>query len=249
MSDKPLKGNGAESPLGATDFSPGDFPLGSALSRAAARHMLIGRSPKLSTGDRDALVLYNGACYLNARMDPGSERLQGTAAYRRGQTLHDTIYGPILPAHLDPHYQRSTLASLQFEQLHGREPRAGDMLQHSDVERCYEMYLSRVARFIAAWQRQIPDTLCPLKIEDGRLYRHQMAGLGGREDPGGWREAIENRRCWEDLAYDLGVHSSEMQPISAIMFLGLIDGKHRCQPSKLCSDEMKGVRSATSPDS
>ena len=134
-------------------------------------------------------------------MDPGPGRWQGTAAYRRGQTLHDAIYAPILPAHLDPHYQRSTGASLQFEELYGRELTAGDMLQRSDIERCHEWYLSRVARFIAAWQRQIPEALCPLKIEDGCLYEREMAGLGGREAPGGWREAIENRQCFESAGY------------------------------------------------
>ena len=82
-------------------------------------------SRDLSTADRDALVMYNGACYLTTRMDPGPERLQGTAAYRRGQTLHDAIYGPILPAHLDPHYQRSTGASLQFEELYGPSSQPG----------------------------------------------------------------------------------------------------------------------------
>ena len=218
-----MKNKATRPALAATTLNLSDFPLGSPESRAAARLLLSQLTPKLSQDDRDALVLYQRACYLTTRME-GQVQLEGTPVYARGRELSEAMYGPVVPAHLDPHYKRSTGASLKFEGLYGREPVAGDRLRRSDVERDRERYRSRVGVFIEAWQRQIPEAICPLKIEDGDLYCRELLI--------GWRKGMPwgQEDWWEDLAYELGVSRSEMQRIVAVVFLGVIDGQHRCRP-------------------
>jgi hypothetical protein len=219
-----LKNKATLPALAATTLNLSDFPLGSPESRAAARLLLSQLTPKLSQDDKDALVLYQGACYLTTRME-GHNRLEGTPVYARGRELSAAMYGPVVPAHLDPHYKRSTGGSLKFEGLYGREPIAGDMLRRSDVERDRERYLCRIKRFVDAWQRQMPEAVCPLRIDNGDIYCCELQE--------GWRKGIPWGRedWWEDLAYELGVSRSEMQRIPAVVFLGVIDGQHRCRPA------------------
>lgn len=219
-----MKNKGALPALAATTLSFSDFPLGSPQSRAAARLLLSQLTPKLSQEDRDALVLYQEACYLTTSME-GHDRLEGTPVYARGQELSEAMYGPVVPAHLDPHFKRSTGASLTFEGLYGREPSAGDMLRQSDMERHRERYLSRIKRFVEAWQRQITEAVCPLKIENGDLCCCELQGWWRKGMPWG----LDDR--WEDLAHELAVCRSDMQRIPAVVFLGVIDGQHRCRPA------------------
>ena len=241
MRGNPLNGGDSGPALGATALSPADFPLGSPQSRAATRVLLAQRRPKFSGADRDALILYAGAHWINRSMEP--DGLEHTAAYQRGRKLHDERHGPVIPAHLDPHYKRSTQASLRFELVFGREPKPGDSLRYIDVERSHEAFLSSIGDFIGAWRRQIPDMLCPLKIEDGRLYHRLRRGAcwPGNEIiaiEGEWREAIDQspQRWWSNVERDvgevgLGVNLAEMPRVSAVVFSGVVDGQHRCRPA------------------
>jgi hypothetical protein len=72
--------------LPATGINPASFPLGSMESRAAIRALLLRRSA-LSDDDLDALVLYAGAFYLDARMKPNYRELEATAAYQAAQSF------------------------------------------------------------------------------------------------------------------------------------------------------------------
>jgi len=117
------------------------------------------------------------------------------------------------------------------------------MLQSSDGQTAHALKLSEIESIIEAWQRQIPDLLCPLKIEDGKIYRHERvyrdempAGFPGREKLPmfwiEWREDTEGpTERWENLAYDVNVVPSEMQRIPGVVFLGMIEGKHHCRPA------------------
>src|SRR5205814_2805853 len=157
------------------------------------------------------------------------------AAYQRGRKLHDERHGPVIPAHLDPHYKRSTQASLRFELVFGREPKPGEMLRYIDVERSHGAFLSSIKDFIGAWQRQIPDMLCPLKIEDGHFYHHLRRGAcspGGEiiAIEGEWREAISQgpQRWWSNVIWAVGevglaLNQAKAPYVAAVTFLGVGD--------------------------
>jgi hypothetical protein len=153
--------------LPATGINPASFPLGSMESRAAIRAMLLRRSD-LSDDDRDALVLYAGAVYLGARMTPSYRELEPTAAYQRDAELCRMRRGPTILAHLDQHLERSSPASLEFERVNGREPKAGDQLSYEDVAR--DQSSEFFAAFIDSWGRRLPGLACPLKLEHGDLH-------------------------------------------------------------------------------
>ena len=160
-------------------------------------------------------------------MVPDSRALENTPAYKRGEELRDAIYGPVIPFHQNPHAQRSNMASIYFEQLHGREPVTGDVLCQSDWETYQLLELSSLAHFIEAWRRQIPDMVCPLKIEEGRrVYLHESvfrANLPldhpGRQSPlPNWTEWREDKEYteewwWEWLCYALNLERFQMKDI------------------------------------
>ena len=83
--------------------------------------------------DHDALTIYRGMPYLDATMFPSYDKVEPTETYARGRELHEERYGPIIPAHLDPHLKRCTLASAEFEFVFEREPEAGDLLRFEHV--------------------------------------------------------------------------------------------------------------------
>jgi hypothetical protein len=90
-----------------------------------------------------------------------------------------------------------------------REPVPGDVLRYQDVFfsdlMCYEL-------FITAWHRQIPELLCPLKVENDHLFYHQ--------DP-----RYNDGQEWN------GPDKHTLSHCPAVVFLGLIDGEHKCRPA------------------
>src|ERR1019366_7808747 len=107
-----------------------------------------------------------------------------------GSELRDALYGPIIPAHLDKHIKRYTRASGEFELVFGREPKAGDILryEHLALMHSSENYARQLGRMIEAWQRQLPHLACPLKFEDGRLFRRLAPQSRGAKPK--WEEDI-----------------------------------------------------------
>ncbi len=238
-----MNGNGIGSRLTATGISPADFPLGSPQSRAAAR-ALLSRRNALSQYDEDALTLYGGSVYLNARMSPDSHDLAATAAYSRGKELYEQRHGPPMPAHLDLHQQRFSQASGQFELAFGREPRAGDVLLFEDVQLTHSPAVNgfHFGLFIEAWQRRIPELTCPLKLEGGRVFLRLNPKYNNGQE---WEEATDELPEWrwrwvEEEAKGAKGELPEpgsMPTIAGVVFLGLIDGKHQCRP--VTKDEIR----------
>jgi hypothetical protein len=112
--------------------TPGDFPLGSAASRAAAR-VTLQRRTSLTLFEEDCVLLSGCASLLTGEADPDYSWLERTAVYQRGFRLHERINGPIIPAHLEPDYANSTFASTVFNLMHDRLAGPGDILRYEDL--------------------------------------------------------------------------------------------------------------------
>jgi hypothetical protein len=213
----------------ATGINPASFPLGSTESRAAIRALLLRRSA-LSDDDLDALVLYAGAFCLDARMTPNYRELEATTAYQRGAELYRQRRGPMLLAHLDQHLERSSPASLEFERVNGREPKAGDVLSYEDVarDRSVEIFTA----FINAWGRRLPGLVCPLKLQDGVPYFRTL----GDDSSEVWQPKIDagTHARWRVVQRGTTGNESgaleDMPTVPAVRFLGVVNGKHRCKP-------------------
>lgn len=156
---------------------PGDFPIGSPASRAAARLMLNART-RLSAYDKDCYTLYKCTSYLHAGADPDYSWMQTTPAYKRGSEIRDALEGPITPAYLDPEHSRRTIASLTFELTYRRKPLSGEVLYYSDVEKFLGPEKARleVERIQGAWARRICDRTCPFLYKEGRMFIRQKEG-------------------------------------------------------------------------
>jgi hypothetical protein len=140
--------------------------------------------------DEDAQAIYVSMAYLDATTDFTYHDVEHSAPYARGKALRDSLYGPIIPAHLDQRLKRYTRASGEFELAFGREPQPGDILRYEHVAqmRSQEIYAKHFGRIIAAWQRQLPHLVCPLKLEEWRLLRRLKPEKRGAEWK--WEEDI-----------------------------------------------------------
>jgi hypothetical protein len=245
MAGKSLSAKDNRNLVGATNLSPADFPLGSPESRAAARAILASAN-RISRSDMDARILYGGTCYMNQVMSPSSSDLENTDIYRRGKEIYLRRHGPPTLIHLDPHYLRQTSASLQFEIVFKREPKAGDVLQFDQLREWQATHPDGlhigIKWFIEAWERQLPEMACPLKQEGGRLFHR----LNTRYSKGlEWEEQTDMpaERYWQSIEKEAlnksyGEMGGEPWPpantmptIPAVTFMGVVDGKHRCRPA------------------
>jgi len=183
--------------------------------------------------DDDALAIYNSEAYLDATMEPSYHDIESTAIYARGQTLRDKLYGPIIPCHLDDHHKRYTRASGEFELAFGREPKEGDMLRYEHLALMHspENHAIHFGKLIEAWQRQLPELTCPLRFEGGRLFRRhrpEMRGVGAK-----WEECagIQGVKRWFAIPEVFANSAIEASaPILAVVFLGVVGGRHQCRP-------------------
>jgi hypothetical protein len=188
---------------------------------------------QLSPFDEDALTIYSVMSYLDATMEPTYHEVEPTVAYLRGQELRDALYGPIIPASLDEHLKRYTRASGEFELAFGHEPKAGDILRLEHVARIHssENYAREFGRVIDAWQRQLPQITCPLKFEDGHLFRRLRPNRLG-EMPA-WEEdlRIQPEERWLSIReVQSNTDFEAMTTTSAVVFLGVVGVKHQCRP-------------------
>lgn len=198
MRDKSLKKQENRSDSPAT-LSPGDFPLGSMLSRAAARSMLAKLAPPQD--DLDALCLFGGVALLNTRMEPSYPELERTTAYARGKAMRQESDA----TGTDSSFEGLSMATRLFHMAFGRNPALGDVLRYDDVvaARHPAWHVVRVKQFIAAWNRQISGLPCPLRVDEhGRVYRH-LGRTATRENNGQeWQEDLEHRDS-ADVAWSL----------------------------------------------
>lgn len=163
--------------LGATDSAPqpGDFPLGSVESRAAARGKLM-RMQEMTPFDKDCLVIKRMVPLIYS-YSPNSRDIHETDVGKRGWEICQTL-NPIVPYHLDPfqqqqsRFRRCHQAYMQFHILRRRLPVPGDALQQQEIERRWGVQVMArvVGEFRAAWLRRLPQLPCPVKFDQDRVW-------------------------------------------------------------------------------
>ncbi len=255
MSSKQLTGNGQGTRSPATGTNPADFPLGSPQSRAAARAM-IERMNYLSPDDEDALMLL----HLLTGRTLGQEQFRASAVYKRGLELSERRDDSTC---LGVDRDRWTIASICFRICFGREPVAGDVLRHGDVELafCPAIREADLRQHEEAWTRQLPNLLFPFKFEDGKVYaleykdRHTetewvecfTGSLFFRTAEQWWRTIVDEalygrgpRPNRHELIAGKYIEVEEPITISAVTFAGIKDRKHALRPST--DDEMRQAR-------
>lgn len=150
MPARSLKGNRSSSGSPAANFAK--FPLGSLESRAVARSLAKSMEP--SEDDVDAITLYRGSSWVTFGMRPNYADLAATAAFRRGRALIDAAGD-------------CAAVNVKADPLPMDAPR----LDVSRSELMAGVLRFLFEKFIEAWQRQIPELPCPLRINDGRIEK------------------------------------------------------------------------------
>jgi hypothetical protein len=186
--------------------------------------------------DEDALTICNGIPRCDDEAHVSRSRANSDLHARQGaawQALRTDI-----PAYLDQHLKRYSRASGEFELRSTGEPEAGDVLvyQHVMLAHSPENLSSHFGEVVAAWQRQLPDLICPLKFEDGRLYKRLAPR--SRHEAATWEEDITvqaDMRWLEIPEVLLNTDLDAMLTIPAVVFLGVVDVKHQCRAA--ASDE------------
>ena len=196
MKDKSINRNGIRSAQAATGVSPADFALGSMQSRAAARAVVdhSERSkPRRSQYDEDALRIVSGdrmfLCGLKA--EPISRQLKATAIYQHGERLES------LPSDEggDPgQWDNDPIDRLaELMQLAWRRSERKVELPPKEAKWRKPLLLllaqqALLALFQAAWERQLPETPFPVRVE-----RHgDTFQMYYRQPSGQWEENIDN---------------------------------------------------------
>ena len=85
---------------------------------------------------------------------------------------------------------------------------------------------------VERWQRQLRRLTCPLKFENGRLFRRLRPAKRGAEPI--WEEdvRIQPEERWLSIPEVLSNSDfEEMLVISAVVFLGVVGVKHQCRPA------------------
>jgi hypothetical protein len=95
-----------------------------------------------------------------------------------------------------------------------------------------ENYSREFGRIIEAWQRQLPQLTCPLKFEDGRLFRRLCPNRRGEMPT--WEEdvRIQPQERWLSI-FEVLLNSDleAMLIVSAVAFQGVVGAKHQCRPA------------------
>jgi hypothetical protein len=202
------------------------------LEQEMERRELASRPRVFTQLDEDAIAIYSSMSYLDATVCPSYDQVEPTPIYARGSDLRDALYGPIIPVHQDEHIKRHTRASGEFELAFGREPKAGDILRyrHLQLTHSFENYSRVFGRIIEAWQRQLPQLICPLRYEKERLFRRLTPERHGVESK--WQEdtTIDPLKRWFEIP---GIAAnSELKAnliLPAIVFKGVVGDKHQCK--------------------
>lgn len=202
------------------------------LTRQLSARLSKPRPESLSRFDEDALTIYCSQTYMNACMTPTYSDIESTQIYSRGKELRNAIYGPIIPAYQSEHLKRYTRASGEFELAICRGPKVGDILRLQHLRRMHStgIYARLFEKLNAAWQRRLPQLPCPLKFEDGRLFRRLKPNKRGEEPT--WEEdvSIDAEVRWLKIPQVYADTNFEtMETISGLIFLGVQNGKRRCR--------------------
>jgi hypothetical protein len=91
-----------------------------------------------------------------------------------------------------------------------------------------------IKEFAEVWKRQLPDLFYPLRFDNGKLYYRDF------HEQWHEKESIQPQHKWRHIESDAlrtepasitEEPSLEAMPtFPAVVFLGVIDGKHRCKP-------------------
>jgi hypothetical protein len=226
----------------AATVSPADFAIGSPESRAAARAIAQKRR-ELSQEDEDCLTLYNYWPLINYRV-AGNDAGGFRDSVKRGTEISKRRDGPVIPSHEDPHHQRMSTASIQFEFCYNREPVPGDILTREDVEARYSetmLFVKYELTFRPVWERRTPTAPFPFKIEDGKLWvlslndkQQEVWELNPHEDAEwNWKRVAEHALYGEPKMFvPMRLPSDEWKSVEAVKFVEPVNGKHTCKPCK-----------------
>ena len=230
--------------LGATDSAPqpGDFPLGSIESRAAARGKLM-RMQEMNPYDCDCLVIHCMVPRLYS-YSPNSREIHETDVGKRGWELFQTD-NPTVPCHLDPFQQQQSRfrrcheTYMYFHVVRRRIPVPGDALQYQEIEiRWGGQEMARaVGEFRAAWAQRLPQLPCPVKFEQDRVWCRSAESKRGNEI---WEQDEFSRTApeiWpliEAEALDVEPSATKNIPtLDAVVFQEDEDGNFYTQPFKV----------------
>lgn len=162
-------------PVTATDSGPrpGDFPIGSPESRAAARALISARGPKLTRYDRDCMEVVSITRLLHAGAWPSYSEMEKLSVWQRGWELVRSTVG--FPKFLEAMRQigagklcKCPFASCEFASAHGREASAGDILRWTDLKPSIK--IEQVNKWRTIWERRVPEYPFPFKYQTGFLF-------------------------------------------------------------------------------
>lgn len=227
-----MKSRGNSNGLLATDSGPqpGDFPLGSVESRAAARAKLR-RSPY----DSDCAEVYNFAmlCKFAIGEFLNEREVEETNVFKRGEEIE-------VPKGTEEYWRiekpmgnfvRCFTAFNQFYYLHEeRVPVSGDTLSYKEIEERHPdgRWEGWLREYQAAWARRLPQFPFPAKFEDGKVLLLSAESKRGKEV---WVEESEDR--------GLGVFDNHLQIWARIEAEAM--GKGRSRPPRLEKPTMQAI--------
>jgi hypothetical protein len=102
--------------------------------------------------------------------------------------------------------------------------------EHVALMHSPQNYAREFGRIIEAWHRQLPHLTCPLRFEEGRLFRRVAPEKRDQESK--WEEdfSIQSERRWLSIPEILPTADFEaLTTISAVVFMGVVGVKHRCR--------------------
>ena len=145
---------------------PGDFAVGSAQSRAAARALVLARQPQLTQWNRECLLLVRISEYLHAAAWPSYSEMEQLPPCRHGwelgleelEKLLEPLRRPLGPC---------PFARVEYATAHNRELLPGDILNSSDIKPSIQAEDLDEWRII--WDRLVPEYAFPFKWADGLL--------------------------------------------------------------------------------
>jgi hypothetical protein len=222
---------------------PGDFPVGSARSRAAARASISARQPELTQYDLECLLMERISRYLHAGAWPSYREMGKVPAWQHGWELIQS--SPDFPKTLETMRQLGArklgacpFASGEFANANGRRPSPGDILRYTDLKPSI-ITIEFVNEWRTIWERRVPEYAFPFRHEGGYLFVRlaEYAQEKGRRTLNGfepvWHEVPQFRWSWiEDEAlgsscrwcnversWAHGTEIRELQPtIQAVLF-------------------------------
>lgn len=183
-------------------LKPGDFRIGSPESRAAARALIASSKLKLSSSDRECLLIARlKHRYIDAGTWPDYHAMESCPAYQRGwELLSPSFFGPIT---IDLKLHPYLFAGQEFVKEFDREPQVGDVLRWTDL--WPRVQAAEVDYWHNVWERRVPEHPFPLLLDGGylfvRLVDYAVRDLGANVPmPAGfkpvWHEFPLYHWCW-----------------------------------------------------